>query len=63
VTARSDSRPLYPFDWLLVGYATIYTAAPVFSLVLDKDVDENFLNAFIKGLSVGDKTITTGGDQ
>ncbi|KAH8177348.1 haloacid dehalogenase-like hydrolase domain-containing protein [Sarocladium implicatum] len=28
-------------DWLLVGYATVYTAAPVLSLVLDKDVDEN----------------------
>ncbi|KAI7349678.1 hypothetical protein KC354_g13113, partial [Hortaea werneckii] len=27
-------------DWLLVGYATIYTMAPVFSLVLDRDVDE-----------------------
>ncbi|KAL9090928.1 MAG: hypothetical protein Q9165_005136 [Trypethelium subeluteriae] len=26
-------------DWLLVGYATIYTMAPVFSLVLDRDVD------------------------
>ncbi|KAI7094520.1 phospholipid-translocating P-type ATPase-like protein, partial [Hortaea werneckii] len=28
-------------DWLLVGYATIYTMAPVFSLVLDRDVDEH----------------------
>ncbi|RMZ18908.1 hypothetical protein D0859_17105 [Hortaea werneckii] len=27
-------------DWLLVGYATLYTMAPVFSLVLDRDVDE-----------------------
>ncbi|KAK7207726.1 hypothetical protein BZA70DRAFT_233712 [Myxozyma melibiosi] len=26
---------------LLVGYATIYTMMPVFSLVLDRDVDEN----------------------
>eukprot|EP00002_Diphylleia_rotans_P036331 TRINITY_DN7994_c0_g1_i16.p1 TRINITY_DN7994_c0_g1~~TRINITY_DN7994_c0_g1_i16.p1 ORF type:complete len:271 (+),score=35.53 TRINITY_DN7994_c0_g1_i16:472-1284(+) len=25
--------------WLLVGYATIYTMAPVFSLVLDEDVE------------------------
>ena len=24
--------------WLLVGYATVYTMAPVFSLVLDRDV-------------------------
>lgn len=24
--------------WLMVGYATAYTMAPVFSLVLDRDV-------------------------
>ncbi|RDW89119.1 phospholipid-transporting ATPase-1 [Coleophoma cylindrospora] len=33
-------------DWLLVGYATVYTMAPVFSLVLDKDVDENLANLY-----------------
>lgn len=33
-------------DWLLVGYATVYTAAPVLSLVLDKDVDENVANLY-----------------
>lgn len=33
-------------DWLLVGYATIYTLAPVFSLVLDKDVDEGLANLY-----------------
>ncbi|PWN21083.1 phospholipid-translocating P-type ATPase [Microstroma glucosiphilum] len=27
--------------WLMVGYATLYTMAPVFSLVLDKDVSED----------------------
>ncbi|KAG2005574.1 calcium-transporting ATPase [Coprinopsis cinerea AmutBmut pab1-1] len=27
--------------WLLVGYATVYTMAPVFSLVLDRDVSED----------------------
>ncbi|WVN86015.1 uncharacterized protein L203_101173 [Cryptococcus depauperatus CBS 7841] len=27
--------------WLQVGYATIYTMAPVFSLVLDRDVNED----------------------
>ena len=27
--------------WLMVGYATVYTMAPVFSLVLDKDVDSD----------------------
>ena len=29
-----------------MGYATIYTAAPVLSLVLDKDVDENLANLY-----------------
>ena len=29
--------------WLLVGYATLYTAAPVFSLVLDQDVEEDLV--------------------
>jgi phospholipid-translocating ATPase len=33
-------------DWLLVGYATIYTLAPVFSLVLDRDVDESLANLY-----------------
>ncbi|KAI0316941.1 aminophospholipid-transporting P-type ATPase [Amylostereum chailletii] len=27
--------------WLMVGYATMYTMAPVFSLVLDRDVNED----------------------
>jgi phospholipid-translocating ATPase len=27
-------------DWLMIGYATLYTFAPVFTLVLDRDVDE-----------------------
>lgn len=33
-------------DWLLVGYATIYTMAPVFSLVLDRDVDESLATLY-----------------
>lgn len=33
-------------DWLLVGYATVYTAMPVLSLVLDKDVDENLASLY-----------------
>ena len=33
-------------DWLLVGYSTIYTMAPVFSLVLDRDVDESVANLY-----------------
>ncbi len=34
---RFAPEPLFR-DWLLVGYATLYTMAPVFSLVLDRDV-------------------------
>lgn len=30
----------------MVGYATVYTAAPVLSLVLDKDVDENLASLY-----------------
>ena len=30
----------------MVGYATVYTAAPVLSLVLDKDVDEDLTNLY-----------------
>ncbi|KAL1838255.1 hypothetical protein VTJ49DRAFT_2864 [Mycothermus thermophilus] len=33
-------------DWLLVGYATVYTAMPVLSLVLDKDVDEELASLY-----------------
>ncbi|KAI9827997.1 MAG: hypothetical protein M1819_006840 [Sarea resinae] len=33
-------------DWLLVGYATVYTMAPVFSLVLDKDVPESLTHMY-----------------
>ncbi len=31
---------LYP-GWLMVGYATVYTMAPVFSLVMDRDLHED----------------------
>jgi len=43
----SDFEPnaLYR-DWLLVGYSTIYTMMPVFSLVLDTDVDESVANLY-----------------
>lgn len=30
----------------MVGYATVYTMAPVFSLVLDRDVDEHLANLY-----------------
>jgi len=33
-------------DWLLVGYSTVYTMMPVFSLVLDRDVDESVANLY-----------------
>ncbi|KTW26684.1 hypothetical protein T552_02691 [Pneumocystis carinii B80] len=37
----SGFTPIVLFKgWLMVGYATIYTMAPVFSLVFDRDVNE-----------------------
>ena len=45
IAGRFDPKGLFK-DWLLVGYATIYTTAPVFSLVLDRDVDENLANLY-----------------
>ncbi|XP_014260089.1 probable phospholipid-transporting ATPase IIB isoform X2 [Cimex lectularius] len=37
-----SSVSLFP-GFFMVGYATIYTMFPVFSLVLDKDLDDHFL--------------------
>lgn len=45
IAAHYEPIALYR-DWLLVGYATVYTMAPVFSLVLDKDVDEGLANLY-----------------
>ncbi|CAI4213818.1 unnamed protein product [Parascedosporium putredinis] len=45
IAMKFEPEGLYK-DWLLVGYATIYTAAPVLSLVLDKDVDEDLANLY-----------------
>ncbi|KAH8821424.1 P-type ATPase-like protein [Xylogone sp. PMI_703] len=45
IAIKFEPEGLYK-DWLLVGYATVYTMAPVFSLVLDKDVDENLANTY-----------------
>lgn len=43
----SGLKPLTLYDgWLMVGYATVYTMAPVFSLVLDKDVDEDLAKLY-----------------
>jgi len=45
IAIKFEPEGLYK-DWLLVGYATCYTAFPVLSLVLDKDVDENLANLY-----------------
>ncbi|KAK1760958.1 hypothetical protein QBC47DRAFT_419473 [Echria macrotheca] len=45
IALKFEPEGLYK-DWLLVGYATVYTAAPVLSLVLDKDVDENLASLY-----------------
>ncbi|KAK7911327.1 phospholipid-transporting ATPase [Apiospora marii] len=45
IAIKFEPEGLYK-DWLLVGYATVYTAGPVLSLVLDKDVDENLANLY-----------------
>jgi len=45
IASRFEPIALYK-GWLLVGYASIYTMAPVFSLVLDRDVDERLANLY-----------------
>ncbi|KJR86609.1 phospholipid-translocating ATPase [Sporothrix schenckii 1099-18] len=45
IAIRFEPEGLY-IDWLMVGYATVYTALPVLSLVLDKDVDEDLANLY-----------------
>lgn len=45
IAGHFDPKGLF-IDWLLVGYATVYTTAPVFSLVLDRDVDEGLANLY-----------------
>ncbi|KAH0498036.1 hypothetical protein TgHK011_005315 [Trichoderma gracile] len=45
IALKFEPEGLYK-NWLMVGYATVYTAAPVLSLVLDKDVDENLANLY-----------------
>jgi len=45
IATKFEPHALYR-DWLLVGYATVYTMAPVFSLVLDRDVDESLANLY-----------------
>ncbi|OJD12319.1 hypothetical protein AJ78_07067 [Emergomyces pasteurianus Ep9510] len=45
IAGHFDPKGLF-INWLLVGYATVYTNAPVFSLVLDRDVDEELANLY-----------------
>lgn len=46
-SVASSFEPLALYQgWLMVGYATVYTMAPVFSLVLDKDVDESLAKLY-----------------
>lgn len=56
IASHFEPKALFK-DWLLVGYATVYTMAPVFSLVLDRDVDEKLANLYpelYKELKTGD---------
>lgn len=45
IASHFDPKGLF-INWLLVGYATVYTNAPVISLVLDRDVDEALANLY-----------------
>ncbi|KAL3448503.1 hypothetical protein BJX65DRAFT_274883 [Aspergillus insuetus] len=45
IASQFDPKGLF-INWLMVGYATVYTNAPVFSLVLDRDVDEHLANLY-----------------
>lgn len=45
IASQFDPKGLF-IDWLMVGYATVYTMAPVFSLVFDRDVDEDLANLY-----------------
>lgn len=43
----SSFEPLTLYQgWLMVGYSTLYTMAPVFSLVLDYDIDEKLTRLY-----------------
>lgn len=45
IASQFDPKGLF-INWLMVGYATVYTNAPVFSLVFDRDVDEHLANLY-----------------
>lgn len=45
IASHFDPKGLF-INWLMIGYATIYTNAPIFSLVFDRDVDERLANLY-----------------
>ncbi|OWB70572.1 hypothetical protein B5S31_g250 [[Candida] boidinii] len=45
ISSRFEPLALYQ-GWLMVGYATCYTMAPVFSLVLDCDIKESLVSLY-----------------
>ncbi|KAB8416363.1 hypothetical protein FH972_024882 [Carpinus fangiana] len=46
-SVASEFEPIALYrDWLLVGYATIYTMMPVFSLVLDTDIPPELAHVY-----------------
>ncbi|KAL4927493.1 aminophospholipid-translocating P4-type ATPase NEO1 [Aspergillus undulatus] len=45
IASHFDPKGLF-INWLMVGYATVYTNAPVFCMVLDRDVDEQLANLY-----------------
>ena len=45
ILGHYEPKALYK-DWLLVGYATIYTMYPVFSLVLDTDITPQLAHVY-----------------
>lgn len=45
ISSKFEPIALYQ-GWLMVGYSTVYTMAPVFSLTLDCDVDEHLTKLY-----------------
>lgn len=45
ISSRFEPLALYQ-GWIMVGYSTVYTMAPVFSLTLDRDIDEKLTKLY-----------------
>ncbi|KAK6198845.1 ATPase that leads to neomycin-resistant protein when overexpressed [Scheffersomyces amazonensis] len=45
ISSKFEPLALYQ-GWLMVGYSTVYTMAPVFSLTLDCDIDEHLTRLY-----------------